>query len=92
MSGPDGFNINFFKDFWSLIKGDIVKVFEEFYEHGKLVRGLNAAFITLIPKNAVPTSLADYRPIGLIGSVYKLIAKVLAARLQLVMLALISQN
>lgn len=76
--GPDDFNLNFFKEFWSKIKGDIVKVFDDFFEHGKLVRGLNAAFNTLIPKSSNPTSFSDYRPISLIGGVYKLIAKVLA--------------
>lgn len=89
---PDGFNMKFFKEFWNLIKEDVMKVFVEFHGHGKLVRGLNATFITLIPKTSEPSTLSDYRPISLIGSVYKLIAKVLAVRLQGVLPTLISDN
>lgn len=40
--GPDGFNLNFFKAFCELVKGDVMLVFQDFYMHGKLVRGLNA--------------------------------------------------
>lgn len=66
--------------------------FAEFHASGKLVRGLKAAFITLIPKQHVPESISDYMPISLIGSAYKLISKVLAARLKCVMPKLISHN
>ncbi|GJU10288.1 putative RNA-directed DNA polymerase, eukaryota, reverse transcriptase zinc-binding domain protein [Tanacetum coccineum] len=46
-----------------------------------LARGCNASFISLIPKKADPVELSDYRPISLIGSMYKILSKVLAARL-----------
>ncbi|XP_057452783.1 uncharacterized protein LOC130744629 [Lotus japonicus] len=90
--GPDGFNFTFFREFWSLIKDDIMRLFAEFYDFGKLVKGLNAGFIALIPKKNIPEEVADYRPISLIGSVYKLIAKVLTARLQQVMQYLLLPN
>lgn len=90
--GPDGFNLNFFKHFWPVLKMDIFRFFEEFHHSGKLVKGLNAAFICLIPKCNKPELVADYRPISLIGSAYKLISKVLAARLKSVMPRLISPN
>lgn len=67
-------------------------LFEDFHRTGKISRGMNAAFITLIPKTKSVVSLSHYRPISLIGSTYKLIAKVLAARLQKVMPNLLSQN
>ena len=38
------------------------------------------------------TRIGDFRPISLIGSLYKLVAKVLAARLALVMDNIISSN
>lgn len=56
------------------------------------MRGLNAAFIALIPKSNHPASASDYQPISLIGSVYKLIAKVLTGRLQKVMPYLLSET
>jgi hypothetical protein len=38
-------------------------------------------FLTLIPKVSSPQNLGDFRPISLIGCLYKLVANVLAARL-----------
>ncbi|KAL4318837.1 hypothetical protein GQ457_18G015900 [Hibiscus cannabinus] len=79
--GPDGFNMNFLKRFWLDLKEEICQFFSDFY-HGKLsVRPYNHSFIVLISKTDNPASLEDYRPISLVGSVYKLLAKVLAARL-----------
>lgn len=90
--GPDGFNLNFFKVFWHSIKDEVIRFFSEFHASGKLVQGLNAAFITLIPKLNEPVSISDFRPISLIGSVYKLISKVLAARLKLILPKVITPN
>jgi hypothetical protein len=37
-------------------------------------------FITLIPKVACPSAFGEFRPISLLGCLYKLIAKVLMVR------------
>ncbi|GKV03045.1 hypothetical protein SLEP1_g15411 [Rubroshorea leprosula] len=59
---------------------------------GRLVRGLNSSFLTLIPKKLSPRELKDFRPISLIGCMYKLLAKVLANRLKKVMPVIISKT
>lgn len=46
---------------------------------------MNATFISLIPKKSDATEARDFRPISLIGGVYKIIAKVLANRLKMVL-------
>ncbi|XP_028061933.1 uncharacterized protein LOC114265350 [Camellia sinensis] len=46
----------------------------------------------LIPKVDSPSSLRDYRPISLIGSLYKILAKVLANRMKQVMPRIISES
>lgn len=43
---------------------------------------MNTTFITLIPKCKNPESLANYRPISLCNSVYKVISKVLVAKIR----------
>ncbi|GJR43318.1 RNA-directed DNA polymerase, eukaryota, partial [Tanacetum coccineum] len=48
--------------------------------------------IALIPKMHEAKMVKDFRPISLIGSVYKIIAKVLANRLSLVISALVSEE
>lgn len=46
---------------------------------------MSASFLALIPKNGSPQELSEYRPISLIGCLYKMIAKVLAGRLKRVL-------
>ncbi|XP_071688454.1 uncharacterized protein [Rutidosis leptorrhynchoides] len=79
---PDGFNLNFYKKFFWLIKGDLMKALEWFHTQNEISKGCNASFFTLIPKVIDPISLGEYRPISFIESYYKIIAKILAKRLQ----------
>lgn len=72
------------------MKDDILKSMAEFHEHGRLVKGLNCFFATLIPKKENPTSIQDFRPISLINSIYKILSKVLACRLKMVLPSIIS--
>lgn len=51
-------------------------------ESHTLPKAVSASFIALIPKTEHPQSLLEYRPISLIGSMYKIIAKLLASRLK----------
>ncbi|GAU47037.1 hypothetical protein TSUD_239950 [Trifolium subterraneum] len=90
--GPDGVNFGFLKDFWNELKGDIMRFIVEFHRNGKLTKDLNATFIALIPKVDSPQHLTDFRPISLVGSLYKILAKVLANRLRLVVGSVISES
>jgi hypothetical protein len=90
--GPDGFNFEFFRSCWDLMKGDLMKIFHDFYANANMPRGMLSYFITLIPKVPNPHSISEFRPISLLGSLYKIVAKVLATRLGTVMDKLISRN
>ncbi|GKV35665.1 hypothetical protein SLEP1_g43906 [Rubroshorea leprosula] len=90
--GPDGFNFRFFREFWETIKKDVVGFLQEFQKYGKLVSGLNASFITLIPKVSNPQKIEEYRPISLIGAMYKIVAKLLANRLKEVISYVIGEH
>jgi hypothetical protein len=83
--GPNGFNFAFVKTFWSMLKGEVRVMFDQFHGNACLPRGLLSFFITLILKVARPSSLGEFRPISLLGCLYKIIAKLLAARLANVM-------
>jgi hypothetical protein len=65
-------------------------MFDQFHGTENLPRGLLSYFITLIPKVSCPMKLGDFRPISLLGCLYKLIAKVLAARLAKVMNSIVA--
>jgi hypothetical protein len=90
--GPDGFNFEFFRGCWDVVKGDVMKFFQEFFVNANMPRGMLSYFITLIPKVHNPHSISEFRPISLLGSLYKIVAKVLATRLGAVMGKLISMN
>jgi hypothetical protein len=79
--GPDGFNFAFIKEFWDLLKGDVHILFDQFHGNSCLPKSICSYFLTLIPKVASPQSLGGFRPISLLGCIYKLVAKVLVARL-----------
>ena len=41
-------------------------------------KSLNASFLALIPKKVDAVEIKDFRPINLVGGIYKIISKVLA--------------
>ena len=88
--GPDGFSMAFFHKCWKVVGDDVMGFFEEFYTHCKFEKSLNATFIALIPKKRDALNIRDYRPISLVGSMYKLLSKVLANRVKVVLELLIS--
>jgi hypothetical protein len=90
--GPDGINFGFYKDFWENLRGDVMRFVSEFHRNGKLAKGINSTFIALIPKIDNPQRLNDFRPISLVGSLYKILAKVLANRLRLVIGSVVSES
>lgn len=64
----------------------------EFCLNSKLFKGLNLSFITLNPKKDEARSMSDFRPISLIGGMYKILLKVLINRLSCILDRIISDN
>ena len=75
-----------------MLESDVMGFFEEVYEHGTFAYSLNATFVTLIPKKRNASNIKDFRPISLVGSVYKILAKVLANQLKRVLAGLVSES
>nr|GEX69201.1 nucleotide-binding alpha-beta plait domain-containing protein [Tanacetum cinerariifolium] len=90
-SGPDGFSFSFYHHFWPMIEEDVFGAVEYFFIHGDMPKGCNSNFIALIPKVLDANMVKDFRLISLIGSLYKIIAKVLANRLVGVLSDLINE-
>jgi len=90
--GSDGINFGFIKEFWSVLKEDIMRFMQDFHRNGKLTKGINSIFIALIPKVDSPQRLHDFRPISLVGCLYKIVAKVLANRLRMVVDKVVSET
>jgi hypothetical protein len=90
--GPDGFNVQFLKSCWHIIKEDIYQLCFDFYDGNLNLESINMGHITLIPKVASPENINEYRPITLLSCVLKLLTKLLANRLQKVVLKVIHKN
>lgn len=67
-------------------------MFDQLHANEVVPRSLLAYFVALIPKVSSPMMLKDFRPISLLGSIYKLLSKVLAKRLAGVMNSIISSS
>ena len=53
---------------------------------------MNITWVTLIPKVENPASIEEFRPISMVGSIYKIIAKILSSRLKDVITPLIDES
>ncbi|GKC99102.1 putative RNA-directed DNA polymerase, eukaryota, reverse transcriptase zinc-binding domain protein [Tanacetum coccineum] len=88
--GPDGFTFKFFTTFWDILESDVIRFVQEFFLTGSFPKGCNSSFIALIPKVFNATLITDFRPISLIGCQYKIVGKILANRLSMVIGSCIS--
>ena len=90
--GPDGFPLALWSFCWDFVKEEVMGFFREFVQHNQFVKSLNATFLVLVPKGSTVKDLKDLRPISLVGSLYKILSKVLANRIKRVMRFIISQS
>jgi hypothetical protein len=91
--GPDGFTGFFFKECWDIVKGDIMNVANAFHRLcTSNLAILSTTNVVLIPKKDWAESILNFRPISLIHSFAKIIAKVLPMRLVPHMNSLISKS
>ncbi|CAL1360155.1 unnamed protein product [Linum trigynum] len=88
---PDGFSFKFFKKCRGIVRHDILEAFREFHDSGSLPNCATHSFICLVPKKDATEEIKDLRPISLMGSVNKLICKVLSKRLGHVLSSVVSE-
>lgn len=91
-SGPDSLNPAFFQHFWKLLGKEVFNCYCEWLSEGKLSAGVKDTTIVLIPKKEMVDDPKDLRPIALCNVLYKIIAKVLANRLQKILPQIISEE
>ncbi|KAK1319963.1 hypothetical protein QJS10_CPB04g01501 [Acorus calamus] len=90
--GPDGFSGEFYKAFWPIIRGDVIRAIHHFHQTAQLPPSWGSTHVVLIPKNSSPSTLKDYRPISICDTKYKLIAKLLVMRLKKLLPVLVGQE
>lgn len=88
----DGISLVFYQQYWDVIGKDVTDAVLTTPNMGNLPSSLNHTFITLISKKKDPKKDFDYRPISLCNVLYKIIAKVLANCLKIVLPYVISKT
>jgi hypothetical protein len=83
--GPDGFGAGFFQEYWEIIKSEVIAATTQFFSSGWLLPGFNSNTIVLIPKNNNADTIEQYRPIALANFQFKIISKIMAVRLAIIL-------
>ena len=80
--GLDGLHVGFFQKFCPVVGDSVIEKVKKVFVSKKVPDYLNRTLITLIPKIQGPETLGNYRPISLCNTVYKLVTKIIMARLR----------
>ncbi|CAI5483065.1 unnamed protein product [Closterium sp. Yama58-4] len=88
--GKDGLPKELYQVHWESLKGPVMKMVKDFMETGDLPEVVNEAVTILLYKKGDETDVRNYRPITLLTSTYKILAKVVASRMQKVLTQVIS--
>jgi hypothetical protein len=91
-AGPDGFPAKFYQVFWDTIKEDLKEMFDKFHDGNLDIERLNHGVITLVPKVSNALTIQKFRPICLLNVSYKILTKLLADRLGLVIHKIIADT
>ena len=91
--GIDGFPIEFYKDFFQILKSDLQNLYNNtLFQTKNTPKTWNQALITLLPKNGNIEQQKYWRPISLLCVDYKILTKILENRLKHILPDIISQE
>ncbi|KAL3699013.1 hypothetical protein R1sor_017035 [Riccia sorocarpa] len=83
--GPDGMGTEVMRILWPVIGESYHRMALELWSSGSLLPHFKDGLICLLPKIPDPDFISHWRPITLLNATYRLMAKLLAARLALVL-------
>jgi hypothetical protein len=87
---PDEFPACFFPKNWKILHQEVCDAIKCFFETCKLDASINSTVVALIPKTKNSISVIEFRPISLCNVVYKILLKILANRLKVILPCIIS--
>ncbi|CAI5998235.1 unnamed protein product [Closterium sp. NIES-65] len=90
--GADGIPKEFFSQHWDSLGGDVLGFAKRFEETAVLPPAALEAVTVLLHKKGAKDQVQNYRPITLLNSTYKLVARVLANRMRKVLHKVISEE
>ena len=88
--GVDGFSTNFYKYFWNDLQQPLLDSFLYSFETGMLSDGQRRGLLNLIPKKDKDLRfIKSWRPVALLATDYKILAKALSLKMQEVISSLV---
>lgn len=90
--GLDGFHSIFYQKYWDSVKDRLINFVKKCFKCGRIQGAVNKTFLVLIPKRDKACIFNHFGPISLYNFAYKVVAKILASRLNGVLGKLISPN
>ncbi|CAM5144246.1 unnamed protein product [Eretmochelys imbricata] len=78
--GMDGLTMEFYHVFWDVLGPDLVTVWAESLQSGVLPLSCRRAVLALLPKIGDLCDLRNWRPVSLLSTDYKIIAKAISLR------------
>ena len=81
----NGRNGLFYQKFWHIVGNDVITAVLDFLNTGNMQSKINFTHIVLIPKVKSPERMSNYRPISLCNVIFKVISKVLANKLKIIL-------
>lgn len=90
--GNDGFTGHFYRACWDTIKTDVYEVVVDFFRGGYLPRTITDTSLVLIPKVQDASSISEYMPISLCNFSRKIVSKILANILSVLLPKLVTQE
>ena len=89
---PDGINIKFYTQHRATINPEYLQMVNQSLMQGKVSQGMTKGLISLIFKSECRDDLANWRPITLLNTSYKILAKALQLRIKLILGELIDSD
>jgi len=80
--GHDGVPMEFFHEYAKEVAPTLLQTFTTMLNFGATSASINKGPITLIPKAGDRAKLSNWRPITLLGNIYKVLAKTFAGKIQ----------
>ncbi|CAM2104883.1 unnamed protein product [Caretta caretta] len=79
--GMDGMTVEFYRTFWDILGPDLATVWAESLQSGVLPLSCRRAVLALLPKKGDLHDLRNWRPVSLLSTDYKIVAKAISLRL-----------
>lgn len=70
--GYDGYNLKFILRMWNIVGNNILNFVTSFFQGGSTPTSINTTWVVLIPKVENADSIEDFRPVSMVGYLYKI--------------------